>query len=165
MPYIPPFRTRRGPQIEPHFGDPDEAGHEPEPSWSPSPPVQADPASPAGRQTEAQRQPPREPTFRDPASRDPASRGSASRGSLESPAPFAAAPLDTDDETIPVLTRLIEPVAQTPVEAPRSSRADEALVARITDEVLDALQPALQTLVSDAVRRALANHAVPGDDT
>lgn len=39
---------------------------------------------------------------------------------------------------------------------------DEELVARITDEVLDALQPILHDLVGDAVRRALNDHIRQG---
>lgn len=39
---------------------------------------------------------------------------------------------------------------------------DEELVARITDEVLDALQPVLHDLVGDAVRRALNDHIRQG---
>lgn len=59
-----------------------------------------------------------------------------------------------DDDAIPVLTQRI----QTPAPpAARTEEPDEELVMRITDEVLDALQPALVTLVSDAVRKALAH--------
>ena len=47
-----------------------------------------------------------------------------------------------------------EPFAEdTPIAARQG--VDEELVARITDEVLDALQPILHDLVGDAVRRAL----------
>lgn len=60
---------------------------------------------------------------------------------------------DDDDDAIPVLTQRI----QTPAPpAARPEEPDEELVMRITDEVLDALQPTLVALVSDAVRKALA---------
>lgn len=49
-------------------------------------------------------------------------------------------------------------------DEPFSARhgVDEELVARITDEVLDALQPILHELVGDAVRRALSDHIRQG---
>jgi len=147
MPYIPPFRTRRGPQIEPHFGDPDDTGHESEPAWAP---LQPAPADAADRQAAAPGQ--GLVSVTDKPARGVTTPGVTTRAEI-------------DDETIPVLTRLIEPAKTARAETLAPGPGHEALVARITDEVLDALQPALQTLVSDAVRRALASHAPPGDDT
>lgn len=54
-----------------------------------------------------------------------------------------------------------EPFAEDKPIAARQG-VDEELVARITDEVLDALQPILHDLVGDAVRRALNDHIRQG---
>nr|MBF0685760.1 hypothetical protein [Pseudomonas sp.] len=142
MPYTPPFRTRRGtqPQIEPHLGDPDTDVDTPESklTWT----------------TASDR----------PLADDPIA---------------AHRPVqDDDDDALPVLTQLVEPPAVTsfepaaePLEEPfdegideqvdeqGDASIDEELVARITDDVLDAIQPTLHELVADAIRRALKDHA------
>lgn len=142
MPYTPPFRTRRSPQrlVEPHLGEPDSGSDTPKATltWT-----------------------------------------TASARPLADDATHAAAPAppDDDDDALPVLTQLVEPPAapvaaipaieptqptQEPVAEPEP--VDEELVARITDDVLDALQPVLHDLVGNAVRRALEDHIRQGGE-
>ena len=80
----------------------------------------------------------------------------------------APRPVHDDDDALPVLTQLVEPPAVpsapavrsfVPASEPIEEPIDEELVARITDDVLDALQPVLYELVGDAIRRALKENA------
>jgi|GEM_PF-2485138 len=150
MPYTPPFRTRRGSHrlVEPHLGDPGPGG--------PAPDTSDNDANKLGKTltwTTASAQP------------------------LADDAMPATQPLaDEDDDALPVLTQLVEPPAApvpalpvaepaqpTPAPVDESGFVDDELVARITDEVLDALQPVLHDLVGGAVRRALEDHLRQGN--
>ncbi len=134
MSYLPPFRTRRGPQIEPHFGEA-EAPQEDEPTLAPEP---------AAPQTAA-------PTRIEPALAPRPGLEPKPEPELE---PQLAPEPDLDDDSVPVLTQLVQ---AGPAQAMPDTREepDEELVMRITDDVLDALHPTLEKLVSDAVRKAL----------
>jgi len=138
MPYTPPFRTRRSSQrlVEPHIGE----------SNAPS-----------------------SDTLKTTLTWTTASARPLADDVAHAPSPPA---VDDDDDALPVLTQLIEPppapVVEMPAPQPAAEAAaepeavDEELVGRITDEVLDALQPVLHDLVGNAVRRALEDRIRQG---
>lgn len=165
MPYTPPFRTRRHPQrlVEPRLGDSD---------------PEADPLKKPLTWTTASAQPlADDPTVPPPVPDDDDDALPVLTQLIEPPAaapvPTPAIPPAAPSVASPVLPPVAPasppettPLPQEPLpghESPAAARlVDEELVARITDEVMDALQPVLHELVGDAVRSALNDHIRQG---